>query len=174
VATGAGAHPLGALVGGLHGVGSAPQISNLLGNGPPLRAVSSSWSSEGVGNFVQENLGDLNHGGFLREVPGDRDGVGSVVTLAETSGRAIKAKRPDPRDLVGSQKPDRLLLNPDRICHVDRLAGARASSASYPQRVPQTQSRQIVINAYTLKVCFPDFSCRHISVDTRAPSIAAG
>lgn len=98
----------------------------------------------------------------------------SVITLTEARGRAIKAKRPDPGDLVGSKKPLSLLLYPRRIRHVDRLAGDWNEGESYPQGVGKRRSRQIVINAYTLKVCFPDFLCRHIAVDTRAPSIAAG
>jgi hypothetical protein len=174
VTAGASTQPLSSLVGGLHGMGATPQVANLLRHRPPLRAVCSSRPSEGVRNFMQQHLGDLGPAGFLGEVSGDRDGLCSVVALAETSGGAIKAERPGSSDLVGSQKPHRLLLYPDCICHVDRLAGARDGGESYPQGESTTQSRQIVINAYTLKVCFPDFLCRHIAVDTRAPSIAAG
>jgi len=161
-------------VGGFHRVGATSLISNLPGDGAPPRAVSGARSGECVSNFVQQNLGDFRHRGLLGEVARYGDAVCAVITLTKPRGRAIEAKRPGSSDLVGSEKPLSLLLYPDHICHVDRLAGARNSSGSYPQGVPKTQSRQIVINAYTLKVCFPDFLCRHIAVDTRAPSIAAG
>ena len=174
MAAGACAHPFGPFVGGLHCVGATPLVSDLLRDGAPPGPVSGARSGECVSNFMQQDLGDLSRSGFLGEVARHRDAVCSVITLTEARGRAIKAKRPDPRDLVGGKKPLSLLLYPRRICHVDRVAGARTSSGSYPQGVPQTQSRQIVINAYTLKVCFPDFLCRHIADDTRAPSIAAG
>lgn len=174
MATGASTHPLSSLVGGLHRVGATPHVSDLLSDRPPLRAVSGSRSSESVSDFMQQNLGDLGRGGSLGEVSGDRDGVRAMVALTQASGGAIKAERPGSSDLVGNQKPHCLLLNPDFICHVDRLAGTRASSGSYPQEVPEPQSRQIVINTCTLMVCFPDFLWRHIADDTRAPSIAAG
>jgi len=174
VAARARTHPFGAVVGGFHRVGASPLVSNLPGDGAPPGSVSGARSGQCVSNFMQQNLGDLSRGRFLGQVSGDRDGVCSVITLTKPGGGAIKAKSPDPRDLVGGKKPLSLPLYPRRICHVDRVAGARTSSGSYPQGVPQTQSRQIVINAYTLKVCFPDFLCRHIADDTRAPSIAAG
>jgi len=174
VAARACAHPFGALVGGFHRVGAPSLISDLSGDGAPPGAVSGARSGQCVSNFMQQHLGDFRRSGLLGEVARYGDAVCSVITLTEARGRAVKAKRPDPGNLVGSKKPLSLLLYPRRICHVDRLAGARASSGTYPQGVPKTQSRQIVINAYTLKVCFPDFLCRHIADDTRAPSIAAG
>lgn len=168
------AHPFGPFVGGLHCVGASPLISDLPGDGAPPGAVSGAWSGERVSNFVQQDLGNLRHRGLLGEVARHRNAARSVIALTEPSGGAIKAKRPGPCELVGSEEPLSLLLYPRRICHVDRLAGDWDEGESYPQGVGKRRSRQIVINAYTLKVCFPDFLCRHIAVDTRAPSIAAG
>lgn len=127
-----------------------------------------------MSDFVEKNLGDFRRCRLVREITRDGDAARAVVALAETSSRPVKAKTPVSFQLMGHKKALRFLLHPPLFSHSVRLAGRRKAGAGYPQRVMKTGSRQIVIKPYTLEVCFPDFLCRHIAVDTRAPSIAAG
>lgn len=75
-------------------MGAPPDISELLGNGPPATTVSFCGPRDGVGDFVEEHLVDLVIVSGVGKVPGDGDAFFLMVTLAKAGFGVVEIKTP--------------------------------------------------------------------------------
>ena len=93
-------------------VSPATAVTNGVGNGSPPGAMRCPWARQGMGYFVQENLGDLIGCGLQGEMTRDRDAPRAVVTLSQPSGGAIESERPGVGELVEGKEAHCFFFHP--------------------------------------------------------------
>ena len=133
VPTGAQTSPFGAVCRWLLVMGSTTEISDAPGNRFPPGSMAFFHTSQCVCNFMEYDLLEIVIIRACREVFGDRNALGPVVTLPKTRGGSIPLKPPLRCQTVVHQERVCERFAVGEIGHATRVVTAAMTVACFPQ-----------------------------------------